>query len=105
MIPFDSFNFIGNYKFSNENGVPITYEYGDLVINNSRLYAASKTITGVSPEVGEREGWIMMGKSQNFFNDNTVPFSAKVGDEWIDSATGRVYKYIKDDNGKHWVET
>ena len=105
MTQFNSLNFRGNYKFSDETGLPITYQRGDLVINNSRLYAASKTISGISPEVGEREGWVMMGKAQNFFNDNTVPFAAKVGDEWMDSGTGRVYKYIQDDNGKHWVET
>lgn len=98
------FNFIGDYKAKTPSGKFVQYNKGDVVHFNDETFIAMKRIVDSSPILGEDVGWFPLAKHQILYELATAPFYPKVGDEWLDTTTGVMYKRIKNKNSETWVE-
>lgn len=98
------YNFIGDFKSRSPSGNPIQYTKGDVVYHKEKTYVASKTILGSSPDLGEKVGWLDLSRTQVLYELAEAPFYPRVGDEWLDTTSGILYKRIKNNNSEHWVE-
>ena len=97
-------------KSSVSNRVPLTdiqdpvngLAYGELALNyaDGKLYykTSSNTIAEISG------GGAGGGGGGNLTVSTTAPSFPSVGDEWIDSNTGKKYTYINDGDSSQWVE-
>jgi hypothetical protein len=47
------------------------------------------------------EGAVATG---NYTESDTIPLSATVGDEWLDTTNGVLYKYISDGTTSAWID-
>ena len=65
-----------NWKIKDNDGNHIRYRRGDVVSKNGKLYSATRTTT---------------------VEDGSP-------DEWYDTSSGKLYKYIDDETSKQWVE-
>ena len=122
-------NITGNYIFG--NGSQLTGIDATSIQNgNSNVRIASSNgnvtvnVTGVSPlAIFANTGLLVQGvisASGNIIGDNliqgstrvykwttqanTAPVNAVAGDEWYDSYTDKLYKYINDGTGSQWVD-
>lgn len=122
-------NITGNYIFG--NGSQLTGIDATSIQNgNSNVRIASSNgnvtvnVTGVSPlAIFANTGLLVQGvisASGNIISDNliqgstrvykwttqanTAPVNAVAGDEWYDSYTDKLYKYINDGTGSQWVD-
>lgn len=104
---FDKINFKGQYKAYTPNGVLIVYNKNDAVTYNGKTYIATKTLSQVSPEHGEKSGWILFGGSATtgvqFYWGETAPSKPNIGDEWFNITTAKTYKYLSDGDTDQWV--
>lgn len=92
------------YKKYNSRGYEIIYEAGDVVLYNNTEYTCVARNQGVVPNDTSRY-WRRSGsENKNFYYSDTEPLDATVGDRWVDKTTGRLYTYIEDNSGFHWVE-
>jgi len=98
------FNFLGEFKNRTENGIPITYQIGDVVMHEGKTYIASKTVRGFSPRLGEKVGWTLLSDRQVLYETENEPFHSSVGDEWLNTSTGIYYKKIRNERNNVWVE-
>jgi hypothetical protein len=101
------YNFVGTFEIKNSQGKPIVYNKGDVVEKEGRKYIASRRVEGMSPEHGEKAGWKKLDENrmESFSYSISPPEKSVHGDEWIDSDSGKLYRYIKNDNGiSQWVE-
>ena len=98
------YNFVGDFKSKSANGSPVQYVKGDVVYHKEKTYVASKNILGSSPDLGEKVGWLDLSRTQVLYELATPPFYPRVGDEWLDTTSGVLYKRIKNNNSEHWVE-
>ena len=93
----------GEFKANSQYG-PIQYIKGDVVYHKEKTYVASKNILGKSPDLGEKVGWLDLSRTQVLYEMANEPFCANPGDEWLDTATGILYKRIKNMGKDYWVE-
>ena len=98
-------NFIGEWKIRDRSGKLMVYNIDDEVSKDGNFYVATKITSGYSPEHLDRGGWKKINKvrSINFTSSETAPVNPVQGDEWWNSLTGVLYKYIDDGNSKQWV--
>jgi hypothetical protein len=96
--------FRGNYRQYDSRGYTIQYSVGDVVLYDGKRYIATANNVNSIPTKVE-SGWnIMSGDVVNYHYSDSMPLSANVGDRWVDRVTGRMYTYLEDKNGFHWVE-
>lgn len=103
---FENLNFKGSYRTHNTNGTVIRYLKNDVVLYKGKTYVANRTVELTTPEHGENGGWSLLGGGQNavqFYWGETVPLDVNVGDEWFNTSTGKIYKYITDGDSEQWV--
>ena len=90
----------GNFTIYNEN---------DIVSKNGQLYIATRTtsVEDGSPEHGEKAGWKKFHENRikKYTEDSSAPINPIVGDEWYDTSSGILYKYVDDGTSIQWVET
>lgn len=56
------------------------------------------TLGWITPSVGGGGG------GQEYYYSSTAPESPEIGDEWVDSETGKLYTLVDDGNSVQWVE-
>jgi len=97
------------WKIKDNDGNFFRYRRGDVVSKNGKLYAAIRTTTveSGSPEHGEKAGWkeLTEERIKKYSEGTSAPINPFVGDEWYDSSSGNLYKYIDDGTSVQWVET
>ena len=98
---FTSSRFRGEYKTRFPSGEPEGYRSGDLILYEGKLFIATNIITSGSPDTNN--AWVPLGNSRISYR-STQPPDPKVGDNWFNSATGKLYKYIDDGETKQFVE-
>ena len=98
------YNFVGDFVLKTSAGNLVQYRKGDVVYHKEKTYVASKNILGSSPDLGENVGWIDLSRTQVLYELAEPPFYPRVGDEWLDTTSGVLYKRIKNNNSEHWVE-
>jgi hypothetical protein len=87
-------------KSSVPGKVPATgdLDFGELALNYADGKIFYKTASNTIAELGGGGG------GGNLTVSATPPTSPKVGDGWVDSATGIKYTYLNDGNSSQWVE-
>jgi|TARA_R110000868_G_scaffold81820_5_gene231397 hypothetical protein len=98
------FNFRGEYRLNHASGNSISYDKGDVVYYENKAYIASKRISGSHPILGENVGWLSLSDRSVLYESETVPFYAKIGDEWFNKSNGILYKRIENNSIQIWVE-
>jgi hypothetical protein len=93
-----------NYKEYNSRGYPIIYYIGDTVLFEGKKYECKITHTNHQPNINSLYWEKISGSVDDFYYSDTEPLSANVGDRWVDSSTGKMYTYIEDTDGFHWVQ-
>jgi hypothetical protein len=96
------------WKIKNKDGSFVVYNEGDVVSKNGKLYIALRTTTveSGSPEHGVKSGWkeLLENRIKKYTENATAPINPSVGDEWFDTSTGKLYKFIDDKTSLQWVE-
>lgn len=100
----DQFNYVGQFRLKNSDGSLVTYSKFDVVISMGKTYIASRSLTGISPELDSNKGWLSLSDKQVFYESENEPFYANLGDEWFNKTTGVKYKRINNDFNEFWVE-
>ena len=100
-ISFDTFTYRGEYISTFPSGEPSSYEQNDLVLFEGKAFVANAVIIGQSPDTNS--SWIPWGNSRVSFR-STQPPDPKLGDKWVNSATGKFYTFMDDGDTKQWVE-
>jgi hypothetical protein len=97
------------WKSKDKNGKFIVYRRGDVVSKKGKLYSAIRTTTlqHGSPEHGKKAGWkeLTENRIKNYTENSDAPVDPVVGDEWYDSSSGNLYKFVDDGTSTQWVET
>lgn len=93
-----------NYREYDSRGYAILYNVGDVVIYEGKRYECLAIHKNKQPKTNGFYWRQLTGSYDEFHYSDTVPISANVGDRWIDSSTGKLYTYIEDTTGFHWVE-
>lgn len=94
----------GNYRQYDSRGYEIIYSVGDVVTYDGKHYVAIVNNKKSIP-TKQNSGWkVYTGNFEDYFYSDDKPLNVNVGDRWIDRQTGRMYTYIEDKNGFHWVE-
>lgn len=94
----------GNYRQYDSRGYEVAYTMGDVVVYNGKQYVSKTNNKKSIPTKINTEWEILTANYKNFYYSETTPLNADVGDRWVDSVSGRMYTYIEDTNGFHWVE-
>jgi len=93
----------GEYSEFDENGLPIIYEYDDLVYFNKKAYAATRS-TDLYHPLREGSGWSLIGTGASFFS-GVEPQFTKSGDKWFDLSSGVMYTRLEQNDGVlYWIE-
>tara|TARA_R100001509_G_scaffold148320_1_gene106055 strand:- start:21046 stop:21384 length:339 start_codon:yes stop_codon:yes gene_type:complete len=100
---FDAISFRGDFKMNNTKGSPTIYSRGDVVLYEGKTFIANETVFGVYPTFDKEQRWYCLAGSAVYVQSD-VPPSAKNGDEWFNSSSGRLYRYLQDASGEQWVE-
>lgn len=95
----------GEWSMKDSTGKLILYKEGDQVSKDGFLYSAIRNTMGYSPDQGERAGWKKLNENRiiKFTSGSNPPSEAYSGDEWFDTSTGTLYKYIVDEDTSQWV--
>ena len=93
--------FRGEWSARHPSGEPRRYFSGDAVLYEGKLFIASNNISVGSPDTNS--DWVPEGNSRISYR-STQPPDPRVGDNWFNSATGKLYKYIDDGETKQFVE-
>lgn len=93
-----------NYKQYDSRGYAIVYYPGDVVFFEGKNYQCNIVHKNQQPDINSTYWKQISGSLDNFYYSDTEPLSANIGDRWVDSSTGKMYTYIEDVNGFHWVE-
>jgi len=91
--------FRGQFKFTNSTGVPITYNNGDIVYYQGRIYKSNKT-TQQSPLQSPKD-WSYTNTTEPYRGTNP-PANARENQLWI-ADTGVLYVYFYDGNSYQWI--
>jgi hypothetical protein len=91
--------FRGQFKFKSSNGSKITYNIGDVIVEQGRTYECNKA-TNKSP-LQDSSKWNLTGLTEPYKGDSP-PLHPSENQLWM-SSNGRLYIYFKDDNGFQWV--
>ena len=94
-------NFVGEYRSRYSTGETIKYNSGDMVLFEGKLFVATNLIESGTPDTNS--DWLAMGNSRISYR-STTPTNPQIGDNWFNSATGKLYKYIDDGETKQFVE-
>tara|TARA_Y100000296_G_scaffold53021_1_gene60719 strand:- start:1209 stop:1520 length:312 start_codon:yes stop_codon:yes gene_type:complete len=96
------------WKIKDDEGNFFRYKRGDVVSKNGKLYIAlrSTTVEKGSPEHGKKAGWkeFTEDRIKKFNESSTAPINPLVGDEWYNTNSGILYKFIDDGTSTQWVE-
>ena len=102
-------NFPTIFKVADASGNCIQYTKGDIVYKKGEAYIATRNPdlckspehknSGWEPLAGERSGTTV-----TYFTGSTPPSRVVAGDEWFNSDTGKLYKYISDTDSEQWVQ-
>jgi hypothetical protein len=100
----DSLNYRGNYRQYDSRGYEQVYYVGDVVLYDGKQYIAiANTSRNIPTKINS--GWKLLTTDvDGYYYSDSVPLNANVGDRWVDMITGRMYTYIEDKNGFHWIE-
>jgi hypothetical protein len=97
------------FKVADSSGNCIQYTQGDIVYKNGKAYIAKRNpdICKSPEHIGS--GWEPLssdrtGVSVTYYTGSTPPSRVVPGDEWFNSDTGRLYKYISDTDSEQWVQ-
>jgi len=97
------------WKILNGDGEYVIYKKGDVVSKKGKIYTAIRTTTvkSGSPEHGSKAGWkeLTEDRIKKYTEDSNAPVDPVVGDEWYDSSSGNLYKFVDDGTSTQWVET
>lgn len=100
----EKINYRGIYREYDPRGYDIVYNVGDVVDFAGKKYIAIERNKKSLPTKKESLWKEYTGDYENYFYGSDEPLNASVSDRWVDTATGRMYTYIEDKNGFHWVE-
>jgi hypothetical protein len=92
--------FRGPYKSKDNNGAPITYMKGDVVLYQGKVYQCKNQIH--KTPLQSPKSWKYIGITENFISE-TPPVDPKEGQKWI-SGNGTEYVWYKDGNSFQWIE-
>jgi hypothetical protein len=92
--------FRGEFKFKSANGSSLTYNIGDVVINQGRAYIC-KTTTISSP-LQEPNSWSLTGITETF-KSSVPPIKPSENQLWM-ADTGILYIWYKDPTGFQWIQ-
>jgi|3_EtaG_2_1085321.scaffolds.fasta_scaffold269876_1 hypothetical protein len=102
-----NFDNVKKFRIRDTRGKLSSYTKGEIVTKNGMSYIAIRDTKGYSPEHGEKGGWkrINQNRIAKFSSDPDAPELPKEGDEWYNSDSGILFKYITNVDGNgHWVE-
>lgn len=100
----DNLKFKGVFREYDSRGYPIIYDVGDVIIFDGQQYVATQRNNATIP-IKKNAPWkVLTADYEDYHYSDEEPLNADVGDRWVDRATGRMYTYIEDKNGFHWVE-
>lgn len=105
-MKFENLNLKGKYKTYDSNGRLLVYQKNDVVFYDDKTYVAIREVAETSPAHGEQGGWALVTAGSNpvqFFWGEELPQEANIGDEWFNTTTGRLYKFLSDDDSDQWV--
>ena len=91
--------FKGKFKYSNANGIILTYVNGDIVSYQGKLYKASQS-TQQSP-LQDPNSWSFLNNSEPFKN-SLPPINPKENQIWV-SDSGINYIYNFDGDSYQWI--
>jgi hypothetical protein len=92
--------FRGQFKFKSANGSSLTYNLGDVVIDQGRAYECKKATTK-SP-IQDPISWSLTGMTEPYKGDSP-PVSPVENQMWM-SSSGILYMWFKDSNGFQWIQ-
>ena len=97
---------LSKYKKYNPDGTLKVYHKDDVVNWRGSIFVATKNVSNYEPDKGEEFGWKMIDDKESIHHSsrNTQPPNPKHGDEWLDTTTGILMKYIDDGFNNQWVE-
>ena len=102
-IPQD-LKYRGNFRVYDTRGYEVIYDVGDVVVFNGQQFVAITRNKGQIP-TKRSSGWKeLTADFEDYHYLDSIPLNANVGDRWVDRLTGKMYTYIEDKNGFHWVE-
>jgi hypothetical protein len=94
----------GNFKEFDSRGYDVVYNVGDVVVFDGKQYVATIQYKKSIP-TKKQSGWKQLTADfENYYYSDIQPLHPNKGDRWIDRLTGRMYTYMEDTNGFHWVE-
>jgi hypothetical protein len=97
------------FKATDKFGKCNQYTKGAIVYKNGEAYIATRDpVLCLSPE-HKGSGWEPLssertGITVTYFSGSTPPSRVVPGDEWFNSNTGKLYKYISDADSEQWVQ-
>ena len=100
----NNLNYKGNYKKYDSRGYNVDYKRNDVVEYEGKQYISLANNPKNNPNKNATEWKLLSGVESNFYHTAEKPLSANPGDRWIDTLTGKMYTYVEDSNGFHWVE-
>ena len=100
-IPLTISTFRGEFSSTTSSGRPNTYNLGSLVLYEGKIFVASNTIFGLSPD--QTDLWSAWGGSRLSYR-STAPTEPLTGDMWFNTNTGTLYTYLDDGETKQFVE-
>jgi hypothetical protein len=100
----DNLKFKGVFREYDSRGYPNYYTVGDVVIFDGQQYVATQNNQATIPTKKSAPWKVLTADYENFYYSDDKPLNADVGDRWVDRLTGRMYTYLEDKNGFHWVE-
>lgn len=100
-ITLQNFRYRGDYVATLPNGGPTTYAANDVVLYEGKLFVATQTIKGQTPDTSSL--WIPFGNSRLSYRLSSPP-DPQVGDTWLNTSTGKFYTFLEDEDSKQWVE-
>ena len=94
----------GNYKPLDIRGLPRVYEKDDVVTFNGSSYVSKVRNTHLDGTPDNSKIWLLLSDSITHTSGKNPPTDAKAGDEWYDTNSGILFKYIDDGDSRQWVE-
>lgn len=93
--------FKGQYKSKSENGQPVLYSKGDVVIEQGKVYECLETT--IESPLQSSIKWKITGLDHPI-TKSSPPIKPIENQTWL-STDGKQYIYYKDLNGSQWIET
>ena len=100
---FEKIAYRGDFRVNDKRGNHILYDRGDIVLYEGKTFIANKMVSGVFPSFDKEDRWYCLA-GNSIFVQQTTPIGNSSGDEWFNTSTGKIYRYLKDGSGEQWVE-